>query len=105
MKVTTASGEKRIALADICAINARPAGTPCRSSHDVLAGEPAKTPAGEGPSGYDDIAAIEAMSLAERRAYWEGSWPLHPLLRLPERLPPVRLQRNRALPRRAIRTG
>ena len=71
LKVGTASGEKRISLADIVRDKCAPCKYPAPLIHDVVVGEPAKAAAGSDASGYDDIAAIEAMTLPERRAYWE----------------------------------
>ena len=73
MHVTTESGEKRIPLIDILRDKCTACRYPAPLIHDALAGEAAKAleAATCGLTAYDDVKAIEAMSLAERRAYWE----------------------------------
>ena len=68
--VTTASGEKRLALTDVAPDKCKSCQYPTPLIHDVLVDEPIS---GDKPAEavYEDVAALEALSLEARKAYWE----------------------------------
>jgi coenzyme F420-reducing hydrogenase beta subunit len=69
--VKTASGEKKLALADICPDKCTTCQYPTPLVYDVLVGEPIES--GKSPEAvYDDIRDLEGKSLEERKAFWEG---------------------------------
>lgn len=68
--VKTPSGEKKIALADVCPDKCTTCQYPTPLVYDVLVGEPVEST--KSPDAvYDDIRALEGKSIEERRAYWE----------------------------------
>ncbi|MGD0229158.1 MAG: 4Fe-4S dicluster domain-containing protein [Syntrophorhabdales bacterium] len=68
--VRGARGEQRLRLKDVSADKCLTCQYPTPRLFDVLAGDPVET---ENPleAVYDDVRAIEKMSLPERKAYWE----------------------------------
>ncbi len=68
--VKTASGEKKLALADICPDKCTTCQYPTPLVYDVLVGEPIESTKNP-ESVYDDIRSLEKKSMEERRAYWE----------------------------------
>jgi ferredoxin len=68
--VKTASGEKKLALADICPDKCSTCQYPTPLVYDVLVGEPIESTKNP-ETVYDDIRALEGKTLEERRAYWE----------------------------------
>jgi ferredoxin len=68
--VKTAAGEKKLTLADVCPDKCTTCQYPTPLVYDVLVGEPIESTKNP-ETVYDDIKALEAMSLEERKAYWE----------------------------------
>ncbi len=68
--VKTASGEKKLALADICPDKCATCQYPTPLVYDVLVGEPIESTKNP-ETVYDDIRALEGKTLEERKAYWE----------------------------------
>ncbi len=71
VEVLTRRGIMRLALSDVSPDRCRSCRYPNPLVYDVLLDDPVQSDNNTVTDGYDDVRAFEAISLEERKAYWE----------------------------------